>query len=72
MQEAIPNQSPLTSADESYLTETLVDCRVKLESALFTAQRYSCLSDLVGAIADALTGCQGAIAVLNDPTIYME
>lgn len=72
IQGAIPKQSPFTPADESYLAETLVDCRVKLESALTTAQGYQCLPDLVTAIADALTGCQGALTVLSDPKTYLE
>jgi len=55
-----------TPADESYLQETVVECRVKLESALTTAKGYSGLPDLAVALADALTGCQEALAVIND------
>jgi hypothetical protein len=36
-----PARSPFTPADESYLAETLTECRVKLESALSTAQKYT-------------------------------
>jgi hypothetical protein len=72
VQGAIPAQSPLTPADESYLQEVLMECRVKLESALSTAKRYSGLPDLSIALADALTGCQEALAVVNDPKTYQE
>ncbi len=58
-------QSPFTPADESYLQEVLTECRVKLESALGTAKGYS-LPDLTTALADALTGCQEALAVINN------
>ncbi len=61
-----------TPADESYLVETLVECRFKLESALSTAQRYSSLPDLAVALSDALTGCHEALAVINDPKTYQE
>jgi hypothetical protein len=72
VQGAIPAQSPLTPADEAYLQEVLTECRVKLESALTTAQRYDGLPDLAVALADALTGCQEALAVINDPQTYQE
>jgi hypothetical protein len=72
IQGAIPVQSPFTSADEAYLQEVLVDCRVRLESALATAKGYSRLPDLTTALADALTGCQEALAVVNDPQSYQE
>ena len=72
MQGAIPNSSPFTPADEQYLQETLIDCRVKLESALSTAQGYRCLPDLTEGIADALTGVRDAIAVLTDPKTYIQ
>ena len=61
-----------TPADESYLVETLVECRFKLESALSTAQRYSSLPDLAVALSDALTGCHEALAIVNDPKTYQE
>jgi hypothetical protein len=48
---------PFTPADESYLQETLTECRVKLESALATAKGYSRLPDLAVALSDAITGC---------------
>jgi len=70
--ESVPRRSPFTPADESYLQETLVECRVKLESALTTAQRYSRLPDLAVALSDALTGCHEALAVLSDPQIYQK
>ena len=72
VQGAIPHQSPLTPADEAYLQEVLTECRVKLESALSTAKGYSGLPDLSVALADALTGCQEALAVINDPQTYQE
>lgn len=72
MQGATPNPSPLTPADESYLIETLTECRVKLESALKTAQGYSRLPDLATAIGDAVTGCQEAEAIVIDSTTYLE
>ena len=72
VQGAIPAQSPLTPADESYLQEVLTECRVKLESALTTAKGYSGLPDLAMALSDAITGCQEALAVVNDPKTYQE
>jgi hypothetical protein len=71
-QGAIPARSPFTPADESYLQEVVTECRVRLESALGTAKGYSCLPDLTTALADALTGCQEALAVINDPKTYQE
>jgi len=71
-QGVIPAPSPFTPADEIYLTETLTECRVKLESALGTAKGYNGLPDLAVALADALTGCQEALAVINDPQTYQE
>jgi hypothetical protein len=68
----LSHQSPLTEADESYLQETLVECRVKLESALRTAQHYSRLPDLAIALADALTGCNEALSITSDPKTYLE
>jgi hypothetical protein len=72
IQGAIPSQSPFTSADEAYLLEVLTECRVKLKSALGTAQRYPQLADLTTAISDAITGCNEGLTVINDPTTYME
>jgi hypothetical protein len=66
------NQSPFTPADEQYLAEVLTECRLKLETALKTAQGYSRLPDLAAGIGDALTGCQEALTVLNDPQTYLE
>ena len=71
-QGAIPMQSPFTPADESYLLEVLTECRVKLESALKTATGYSQIPDLASAIGDAVTGCQEALCVLEDPATYLE
>jgi hypothetical protein len=72
VQGAIPAQSPFTPADESYLVETLTECRVNLESALATAKGYSRLPDLAVALSDAITGCNEALAVVNDPQTYQE
>ncbi len=72
VQGAIPARSPLTPADEAYLQEVLTECRVKLESALTTAQRYDGLPDLSTGLSDALTGLVEALAVLNDPQTYQE
>jgi hypothetical protein len=72
IQGAIPVQSPFALADEIYLTETLVECRVKLESALSTAKGYSRLPDLTVALSDAITGCNEALAITNDPKTYLE
>jgi hypothetical protein len=71
-QRAIPVQSPFTSADEAYLQEVVTECRVKLESALSTAKGYSRLPDLTVALSDAITGCNEALAVVNDPQTYQE
>jgi hypothetical protein len=76
-----PSESPrkslgedriFTQADEQYLAETLIECKIKLEFALQTAQEYRRLSDLATAICDALTGCQEALAIVNDPQAYLE
>jgi hypothetical protein len=69
---ALQHQSLLTDADEYYLQETLVECRVKLESALRTAQHYSRLPDLAIALADALTSCNEALSITSDPSTYLE
>ncbi len=72
VQGAIPNPSPFTPADEQYLVEVLVECRLKLETALQTATSYSKLPDLAAGIGDAIMGCQDALTVLNDPQTYLE
>jgi hypothetical protein len=72
IQGAIPTPSPFSSTDEQYLAEVLTECRTKLESALKTAQGYQRLPDLAAGIGDALTGCQEALTVLNDPQTYLE
>jgi hypothetical protein len=64
-QGVIPAPSPFTPADESYLVETLTECRVRLESALTTAKGYSGLPDLAVALSDAITGCQEALVVVK-------
>jgi hypothetical protein len=45
---------------------------VRLESALTTAKGYSGLPDLAVALSDAITGCQEALVVVNDPKTYQE
>jgi hypothetical protein len=72
IQGAIPSPSPLTPADESFLTETLVECRARLQMALQTAQTYSRLPDLATGLGDAITGCVEALAVVRDPQKYLE
>jgi hypothetical protein len=72
IQSAIPSTSPLTPADESFLTETLVECRARLRMALQTAQTYNRLPDLAIGLGDALTGCVEALAVVQDPQKYIE
>jgi hypothetical protein len=72
IQGAIPSQSPLTPADESFLIETLVECRNRLQMALETAQGYSRLPDLATALGDAITACEEALAVVRDPQKYIE
>ena len=72
IQGAIPVQSPFTSADEAYLQEVITECKVRLESALGTAKGYSRLPDLAVALSDAVTGCNEALAVVNDPQTYQE
>jgi hypothetical protein len=72
VQGAIPVQSPFTSADEAYLQEVITECKVRLESALGTAKGYSRLPDLAVALSDAVTGCNEALAVVNDPQTYQE
>lgn len=71
-QGAIPNPSPLLPADEAFLVETLVECRLKLESALKTAQGYSQLPDLTKGLADAITGIHQAAAVVLEPETYLD
>jgi hypothetical protein len=72
IQGAILNQSPLTPADEAFLTETLVECRARLKMALETAQGYSRLPDLGIGIGDALQGIEEALTVLGDPATYLD
>ncbi len=72
VQGAIPSLSPLAPADESFLVETLIECRTRLQMALQTAQGYSRLPDLVTGLGDAITGCDEALAVVRDPQKYIE
>ncbi len=72
VQGAIPVQSPFTPADEAYLQEVVTECKVRLESALATAKGYSRLPDLAVALADAVTACTEALAVIDNPQIYQE
>ncbi len=72
IQGAIPSQSPLTPADESFLTQTLVECRARLEMALETAKTYNSLPDLATALGDAVTGCDEALAITQDPQKYID
>jgi hypothetical protein len=72
VQGAIAGRSPFTPADEIYLQEVFTECRVRLESALSTAQGYAHLPDLSTALSDAITGCQKAIAVVNNSQTYQE
>jgi hypothetical protein len=72
IQGAIPSPSPLTPADESFLTETLIECQIRLKMALETAQAYSRLPDLATALGDSVTACEEALAVVRDPQKYLE
>jgi hypothetical protein len=72
IQGAVPSVSPLTPADEAFLAETLVECRNRLQMALKTAQTYSRLPDLATGLGDAITGCDEALIVLNDPATYLD
>lgn len=72
-QGAIPLKSVMTDADELYLTEVIAESRVRLESALATAQRYgSQVPALSTALADALTAVQQADAIFNDLETYAD
>ncbi len=72
-QGATPSNSPLTAADEDYLGELVIECRVRLESALYTAEGYRCnVPALATALADALTSIQQASIVLNDLPTYSD
>lgn len=65
-------RSLISDADEIYLIEVVTESRVKLESALSTAQRYSQIPALVTALADAVTGCQEAAAILDNLETYAD
>jgi hypothetical protein len=71
-QGAIPSPSPLALADESFLTETLVECQIRLKMALQTGQTYHRLPDMATALGDAVTACEEALAVVRDPQKYLE
>jgi hypothetical protein len=63
----------MTDADELYLTETITESRVRLESALATAERYrSQVPALATALADGLTAIQQADAIFNDLETYAD
>jgi len=66
------SKHPFTSADESYLAEVVIECKNRLQSALSTAQLYSKVPALTTALADALTGCEQAAAILNDLDSYSD
>jgi hypothetical protein len=72
IQGAIPSASPLSPADEAFLSETLIECQTRLKMALETAQGYSRLPDLAIGLGDAITGCVEALTVLQDPQKYLE
>jgi hypothetical protein len=72
IQGVIPSQSPFAPADQSFLEETLIECRTRLQMALETAKGYSRLPDLGIGIGDALQGIEEALTVLNDPTAYLD
>jgi hypothetical protein len=72
VQGAVPSPSPLAVADEDFLVETLMECRNRLRMALETAQTYSRLPDLATALGDAVTACEEALAVVQDPQKYIE
>ena len=67
-----PSKSPFAPNDEAYLAEVAVECQVKLQSALETAKRYSRVPELTTSLADALTGCQQAAAILQDLDTYSD
>lgn len=67
------SDSPFSHADESYLTEVVIECRVRLESALHTAERYRTqVPELAIALADSLTSIRQASVVLNDLPSYAD
>lgn len=73
MKQSLSPNSPFTSADEAYLAEVAVECRVRLESALHTAERYRFqVPALAKALADALTSIEQASVVLNDLPSYAD
>lgn len=65
-------ESLMSDADEIYLVEAVTESRVRLESALNTARRYSQVPALATALADAVTGCQEAVAILDDLETYTD
>ncbi len=72
-QGATSRPSIMTDADELYLTETITESRVRLESALATAERYrSQVPALATALADALTAIQQADAIFSDLEAYAD
>jgi hypothetical protein len=72
VQGTVPSPSPLTLADEDFLAETLIECKNRLRMALETAQTYNRLPDLATALGDAVTACEEALAIVQDPQKYIE
>ncbi len=68
----VPSSSPFTPADEAYLQETIIECCNFLQMVLKTAKTYDRLPDLAAGIGDAITGCEEALAVIQDPQKYIE
>ncbi len=65
-------KTPFTPADEAYLTEVVIESRVRLASALETAKRYSQVPALTTTLADAVTAVQQADAILQDLDTYAD
>ncbi len=73
MKQTLSQSNPLSPADEIYLAEVAIECRVRLESALHTAERYrSQIPALVTSLADAVTECQQVISILDDLEVYAD
>ncbi|MBW4549287.1 MAG: hypothetical protein KME25_33500 [Symplocastrum torsivum CPER-KK1] len=65
-------KKPFTAADESYLSEVVIECKNRLESALSTAQGYSRVPQLATSLADAVTAVGEAAAILQDIDSYSD
>jgi hypothetical protein len=73
MKQTLSQSNPLSPADEIYLAEVAIECRVRLESALDTAERYrSQVPALATTLADAVTECQQVISILDDLEVYAD